>query len=106
MHTMVLMPNLLYESLRWSCRIMHSQQHLEHEDKDKRTPLLTATASGSVEAMHLFATGYGMEDDDQHDYRMEDDDQYEAIISAVDSKECNVIHLAVETGDVNVLKVK
>ena len=73
---------------------------LECKDKDGMTPLLTATASGSVGAVNSFIVKPG---DDQPDG---DDEQFEANVSAADSRECNVIHLAVENGDVNVLKVR
>jgi len=79
---------------------MYRQTHLEHKDKHKKTPLLTATASGSVKAMRALVAS-----DDQIDADY-DDEQYEAFISATDNRERNVIHLAVETGDVNVLKVR
>ena len=80
---------------------MCAEEHLEHRDKDHRTPLLTATASGSIEAMCSLVEG-----SDQTDGDSGNDGKYDATKSATDNRKCNVIHLAVETGDVNVLKVR
>ena len=74
---------------------------LECKDKDGMTPLLTATASGSVGAVNSFI---GRPDDDDEPDCI--DEQFYADVSATDSRECNAIHLAVENGDVNVLKVR
>lgn len=73
---------------------------LECEDKDGRTPLLIATASGSVSAMNIFV---GKPCDNETDAG---DEKYNAVVSATDNRDSNVVHIAVETGDVNVLKVR
>ena len=81
---------------------MSGREYLECEDKDRKTPLLTATAFGSVGAMDVFVLK-----DDQIDAGFDDDDKkYNALVLATDNCESNIIHLAVETGDVNVVKVR
>ncbi|XP_065898915.1 transient receptor potential cation channel subfamily A member 1 homolog isoform X2 [Dysidea avara] len=86
---------------------------LECKDKDGMTPLLTATVFGSIGAVNLFIVKPGDDepvgkpsDGEQDDEPGDDanDDKYNANVSATDNRECNVIHLAVENGDVNVLK--
>ena len=79
-----------------SFRKMHYPDYLEFKDKDGKTPLLTATAFGSVEAMDLLVPA-GTD--------VPDGVRYSAVDSATDGCNNNVIHLAVETGDVSVLKV-
>jgi len=81
---------------------MSGPEHLECKDMGHKTPLLTATAFGSVGAMDVFVVK-----DDQIDAGLDDDDKkYDALVSATDNRESNIIHLAVETGDVNVVKVR
>jgi len=92
-----------------SCRKMSDPLHLECKDKDHKTPLLTATAFGSVRAMDVFVPKVLVPKDDQIDFDENDDDddeKYDALVSATDNRDSNIFHIAVETGDVNVLKVR
>lgn len=77
-------------------------------DSSKRTPLLSAVSSGSIEAMGLFA----VQNCDVPDSAIGGADEvnspimYGAVVTATDCHKNNIIHLAVETCNVDVLKVR
>jgi len=77
-------------------------------DSKKRTPLLSAVSSGSIEAMSLFT----VRNFDAPDSAIGNTGEmnfpiiYEATVTATDCHKNNIIHLAVETCNVDVLKVR